>query len=86
LSVVGEIKAAGEKACQVHFKDTQGKFFAQAVPFGEGIVDFEEAIYALKDIGFDGYLVVELPPSPDDPIKTARDGKEYLDALLSTTK
>jgi L-ribulose-5-phosphate 3-epimerase len=84
LSVVEEIKAAGEKACQVHLKDTQAKFFAQTVPFGEGMVDFNEAMSALRDIGFDGYLVVELPPSPDDPVKMARHGKEFVDALLST--
>jgi len=82
LPVVEEIKAAGERACQMHFKDTEAKFFAQTVPLGEGIVDFDAALAALREIGFDGYVLVELPAADDDPIQVARESKAFLDALL----
>jgi sugar phosphate isomerase/epimerase len=85
LSPVEEIKAAGDRAAQMHFKDTRAKFFAQTLPFGEGIVDFRAALQALEDIGYDGYLVVELHPAPDDPVRIAREAKEYLDTLLAAT-
>jgi L-ribulose-5-phosphate 3-epimerase UlaE len=83
LSPVEEIRAAGDRAAQMHFKDTQAKFFAQTLPFGEGIVDFRAALRALEDIGYDGYLVVELHPAPDDPVRIAREAKAYMDTLLA---
>ena len=86
LPVVEEIRAAGQRACQMHFKDaadgaSEAEFFSQTVPLGEGIVDFEEAVRALEEIGFDGYVLVEVPVAPDDPIRIARESKAFLDAL-----
>lgn len=86
LSPVEEIKAAGQRAAQIHFKDTLGQYFAQTLPFGEGIVDFKEVLWALDEIGYDGCLVVELHPVRDDPVRVAREAKEYMDALLATTE
>ncbi len=83
LSPVEEIKAAGQRAAQMHFKDTRAEFFAQTLPFGEGIVDFGAALQALEEIDYDGYLVVELHPARDDPVRIAREAKEYLDAMLA---
>jgi sugar phosphate isomerase/epimerase len=84
LPVVEEIRVAGERACQMHFKDTEAQFFSQTVPLGEGIVDFEEAVRALEEIGFDGDVLVEVPAAPDDPIRIARESKAFLDALFGS--
>ena len=84
LPVADEIRAAGQRACQMHFKDTEAQFFSQTVPLGEGIVDFEEAVRALEEIGFDGDVLVEVPAAPDDPIRIARESKVFLDVLFGS--
>jgi sugar phosphate isomerase/epimerase len=79
LSPVEEIRAAGDLAVACHVKDTGGRFF------GRGTVDFPASLAALRAIGYDGLLTVELPPDPEDPLATARASKTWLDTLLSTT-
>jgi sugar phosphate isomerase/epimerase len=54
---------------RVHFKDTRVTA-GDCVP-GLGRVDFAESYEALRDIGFDGWLVLETPPAP--PELVARD-------------
>ena len=78
LSPVEEIRAAEGLALACHVKDTGGRFF------GRGTVDFPASLAALRAIGYDGLLTVELPPDPDDPLATARAAKAWLDDLLRT--
>ena len=44
----------------IHAKDTDGKML------GEGGVDFGSVDAAIRDIGYDGYIVLETPAG-DDP-------------------
>jgi len=55
-----ELRQLGDLIGMIHVKDTGGKML------GEGNVDFKGVSAALKDIGYDGYLVLETP-SGDDP-------------------
>ena len=49
-----EIRQLGnELICEVHVKDKSGKIF------GEGEVDFEGALQALEEIGYDRWYVLE---------------------------
>lgn len=72
-----EIALADGLALLCHVKDEGGRFF------GEGSVDFEACMAALRGIGYDGYLVPELRTDPDDPLATARAAKRWLDGLLA---
>ena len=76
MSPPDEIRAAEGLALLCHVKDTGGR------PFGRGTVDFAACLGALRSIGYDGFLVVELPPDPDDPLATARASKTWLDDWL----
>jgi sugar phosphate isomerase/epimerase len=43
---------------------------------GEGVIDFKSALQALKDVGYDGWVTIELYPyieNPDDAARTARE-------------
>jgi inosose dehydratase len=64
----------------IHFKDVtaDGAF----VPLGEGVVDFPGVVRALRDVGFDGWITVELDGYDGDPDDAARDNLQYLRALL----
>ncbi|MCC6626914.1 MAG: TIM barrel protein [Chloroflexi bacterium] len=76
LSGDHEIREAADLALACHLKDTGGRFF------GEGTVDFDACLAALREIGYTGYLTVELAPDPVDPRLMARRAKDWLDAHL----
>jgi sugar phosphate isomerase/epimerase len=55
-----EIRTLKDAIIQIHIKDTDGK------QPGEGRVNFDEVRKAIKEVGYDRYLVLETP-SGDDP-------------------
>jgi inosose dehydratase len=52
-------------------------------PLGQGSVGIPEVITALRDHGYDGWLVIEQDTTPDDPTQTARANREYLEQVLA---
>jgi sugar phosphate isomerase/epimerase len=54
--IVQEIEVLGRHIAQTHIKDSPS-----TAMLGEGDIDFEAAIGALKEIGFKGYLMLETP-------------------------
>lgn len=54
-----ELRQLGDKVGMIHAKDTDGKML------GEGRVDFENVDAAIRDIGYDGYIVLETPTGDD---------------------
>ncbi len=56
-----EIRALGPLVHRVHVKDA-GAQPGRCRP-GHGLVDFDECATALREIGYDGWLVLETPPS-----------------------
>jgi sugar phosphate isomerase/epimerase len=61
---VEEVRKLGDKICMIHVKDTENKML------GEGKVDFNGISNAIRDIGYDDYMVLETP-SGDDPKSSA---------------
>ena len=58
--VVQEIQDLGQRIAQVHVKD-----HPSTPVLGSGQIDFLSALQALHRVGFQGYLVLELPTSDD---------------------
>ena len=50
---------------------------------GAGGVNFESSFAALREIGYDSYLIVELPPKADDAGAVARHSIEFLEEALN---
>ncbi len=50
---------------------------------GTGAIDFAEVVAAIRGIGYDGWLTVELYPFVDDPDAAARAARDVLRPLLS---
>jgi sugar phosphate isomerase/epimerase len=69
LDTATEIRVLGRLVRRVHFKDT--RVGPGDCPPGLGRVDFGESFEALRDIGYDGWLVLETPAGP--PELVARD-------------
>ena len=48
----------------------------------EGDIPWSEVMKAFRDVGYDGYLNVEVSPYPGHPLKAALDSKAALDIIL----
>ena len=77
LDPAAEIRAAGDRATLVHVKDWNPADRTDR-RLGAGAVDMAASLAALREIGYDGYLVVELSPDPDDPDAVARHSVQFL--------
>ena len=65
----------------VHVKD----FLRSSLQFRqllEGDVPWPEVMKALREIGYDGFLNVEVSPYPGHPLKAAMDSKAALDLIF----
>ncbi|MEU0465256.1 sugar phosphate isomerase/epimerase family protein [Amycolatopsis sp. NPDC006131] len=72
----GLIRAHRDRVRHVHLKDMRdGRF----LPLGQGDVDFDDVFAALREIGYDGWLLVELDHYDGDPAEAARLSKSFLD-------
>lgn len=74
------VRKLGKAITHIHVWDGS---LGAPVPPGKGHLNFELFIKALKEIGYDGYLSVELPPVID-PDALAFESKKYLDGLLKS--
>jgi L-ribulose-5-phosphate 3-epimerase len=72
---VNEVLVLGDRIRQVHIKDPGGDLL------GDGRMDIPSFIRALRATGYDGWLILETPPT-DDPHAAARANLAYLQALL----
>jgi len=80
--VVTIYKARGH-VLNVHLRDIDTPGLRFVAP-GDGCMDFEGVVAALRDIGFSGFLTFEQDGVPD--MKAAlRRGKEILDGILAKT-
>ena len=73
---VEEIKFLGDLIGEVHVKDREGDLL------GDGIVDIRGSLAALKEIGYDDWLVLETPAT-DDPMAAGEYNLEYLQGVLA---
>jgi sugar phosphate isomerase/epimerase len=69
LDPATEIRALGRLVRRVHLKDT--RVGPGDCPPGLGRVDFGAGYQALREIGYDGWIVLETPPGPTEVV--ARD-------------
>jgi sugar phosphate isomerase/epimerase len=73
--VPADIVRLGKHIAQVHFKDRDAS--GNPCHLGRGIVDVGACAEALREIGYDGWLLLETP-AEDDPIGNGRRNLEYL--------
>lgn len=76
------IRQYPERIRHVHLKDFRAEPF-QFLPLGEGDLDLVDVVRAVRESGYDDWLVVELDSYDGDPGEAARISKAYLDRLLS---
>jgi L-ribulose-5-phosphate 3-epimerase len=80
-----ELRVAKDNLLGVHVKDAAPKVI-RGIPFGEGIVPFQEIFKTLADMGFWGMMAVEMwgYMHPDvDPIEHAAAARRFVDELVA---
>ena len=75
LDPLEDIRVLGSRISQVHMKDPGGDHL------GEGKMRIPSVIKELKAIGYNGWIMLETPPT-DDPLKAGQINLEYLRRLL----
>ena len=75
------IRRYPDRIRHVHLKDLRSDPFGW-LPLGQGVLDFADIMRALRDTGYDSWLIVELDDYDGDPREAAQISKTYLDGLL----
>jgi len=68
------------KLLHVHARDGDG-LLCYHLPPGLGIIDWDSVMEALNEVGYDGFLSIELT-NYEEPEKYAKFAKEYLEHIL----
>ena len=76
----GSVYKLGEKIKHIHVRDGDG-MLCYSYPPGMGIIDWNGFVKALLNIGYDGFLSLELAGF-DDPDKYIKEAKEYMERIL----
>jgi sugar phosphate isomerase/epimerase len=80
LSLV--IPKLGKLIKLVHFSDNDGTMAYHYLP-GSGIIDFKAVVHSLKNIGFNGYIIVDTSGVPDIVAGAAK-AKKYYETLIAS--
>ncbi len=81
MDPAAEIRIAGQRSVLCHVKDWNPANEMDR-RLGAGGVDFPRSLAALREIGYDGFLLVELPPDPADGDAVARESVEFMAGLV----
>lgn len=75
------IRKYPDRIRHVHLKDFRKDPFA-FLPLGQGELDFPDIIQAIRECGYDSWLMVELDEYDGDPRAAAEISRRYLEKLL----
>lgn len=82
-SLLKAIKLLGKEIIHTHIEDIRAKKHYHLIP-GEGDIDLQAVVEAFSNIGFDGYLTVDL--FNFDPSVAAAPSLDYLRACVRSTE
>jgi sugar phosphate isomerase/epimerase len=75
------VRKLGGRIAHVHCRDGDG-LLNYGLPPGQGIIDWPGVLRALRDVGFDGFLTLELSGYRDN-LAIAADARAYLERTLA---
>ena len=76
------IRRYPNRLAHVHLKDVRLDPL-QFLPLGQGSLDFADIVRAVRQTGYDSWLIVELDSYDGDPQEAAQISKAFLDKLLA---
>lgn len=75
------IRRLGQLIRHVHLEDIAATRVHQHLIPGEGVIDFAATLAALKDIGYEGWVTIELYTCHENPDHAAKIGRERVLAI-----
>jgi inosose dehydratase len=75
------IRRYPDRIRHVHLKDLHTAT-TTFLPLGQGDIDFTDVLDAIREVGYDSWLIVELDSYDGDPAEAARISKSFLDKAL----
>jgi len=75
------VEIIGSRIWNVHVEDIRDRKHFHLVP-GDGVLPFPRYLEALSNVGYDGFLTVELYTYPEQPEAVGKRSIEYLSRLL----
>lgn len=86
FDTAADIKSMGSLICSVHVKDKK-RGGAVSVPLGTGDVDFEASFKALRDVGYQGQLILQAARGDaDDVLANCRRNLQFVKEILDRIK
>ena len=83
---VDALDVFGEYVCDIHAKDgkypTNGRYLGEETIVGAGKVNFPKFVERLKEIGYNGTMIIEREIWGEQQIKDINDTKIYLEELI----
>jgi inosose dehydratase len=76
------IRRYPDRIRHVHLKDLDSAT-TTFLPLGQGDIDFTDVLAAVREVGYDSWLIVELDSYDGDPAEAARISKAFLDRVLT---
>ncbi len=84
---VDALDVFGKYVMEVHGKDgrypTCGAYLGEETKIGDGKVCFERLIPRLREVGFDGTIIIEREIAGEEQIKDIKFAKEFLEKLIA---
>ncbi|MFQ5970321.1 MAG: sugar phosphate isomerase/epimerase family protein [Nitrososphaerales archaeon] len=71
------IKELKDYIVHFHLEDIKGRVHNHLIP-GDGCINFRKIFSAINDIGYEGFVTVELYPYTDNPVRAAKIALNYL--------
>ncbi|BCS93578.1 sugar phosphate isomerase/epimerase family protein [Metallosphaera javensis (ex Sakai et al. 2022)] len=90
INIINFIKKFSNKISLIHLKDLRARLPKSEVRFtrdfvnvGQGIIDFYEILSTLKDVGYDGYVMLEFDKMEREKVKEEiKKGYSYIRDIL----
>jgi inosose dehydratase len=76
------IRRYPDRIRHVHLKDLDAAT-TTFLPLGQGDLDLSDVLAAVREVGYESWLIVELDSYDGDPAEAARISKAFLDSALS---
>ncbi|MGI0032385.1 MAG: sugar phosphate isomerase/epimerase family protein, partial [Nitrososphaeraceae archaeon] len=65
----------------VHLEDIAADRAHHHLMLGEGAIDIESVFKSMKDIGYEGFITIELYPYQECPINAAKNAMKFINSL-----
>lgn len=72
------IRDLKDKICHFHLEDIPGSRVHYHLMLGEGAIDLKEVLKTIDEIGYTGFVTVELYTYEDRPVEAAKKALKYL--------